>query len=69
MLNDAEQNEHFMNRKIDLLVSTNARNEPDLVAEQDSDLSDEDDYESGHEQEEEEVEGALAAKVEERTTV
>lgn len=63
MMDDAEQNAQFMNRKIDLLVSTNARNEPELDA--DSEAEDQltdlsvDNYESGHE-EEAEVEGTLA---------
>ncbi|GAK66634.1 kinesin-domain-containing protein [Moesziomyces antarcticus] len=62
MINDAEENAQFMNRKIDLLVSTNARNEPDLVDDSDADQSEytDDDSESGHE-EEAEVEGTLAA--------
>ncbi|SJX65335.1 related to Kinesin-like protein KIF23 [Sporisorium reilianum f. sp. reilianum] len=68
MMNDAEQNAEFMNRKIDLLVSTNARNEPELVADDSlaethaSDVSmtdDDEHYESGHD--EAEVEGTLAA--------
>ncbi|SPO30244.1 related to Kinesin-like protein KIF23 [Ustilago trichophora] len=60
MMNDAEQNAQFMNRKIDLLVSTNARNEPEPLSDSESDLTDEDNYESGHD-EEAEVEGTLAA--------
>ncbi|SPO32785.1 related to Kinesin-like protein KIF23 [Ustilago trichophora] len=61
MMNDAEQNAQFTNRKIDLLVSTNARNEPELLSDSESSLTDEDDYESGHD-EEAEVEGTLAAE-------
>lgn len=67
MMTDAEQNAQFTNRKIDLLVSTQARNEPDLSIQDDSELhlsdmsvSDDDHYESGHD--EAEVEGALAPK-------
>ncbi|KAF6766987.1 Kinesin, motor domain protein [Kalmanozyma brasiliensis GHG001] len=67
MMTDAEQNAQFTNRKIDLLVSTQARNEPDLSTQGDSELhlsdmsvSDDDHYESGHD--EAEVEGALASK-------
>ena len=59
MMNDAEQNAEFTNRKIDLLVSTHARNEPELVLDSDADFSDDDSYESGHE--EAEVEGTLTA--------
>ncbi|SNX87686.1 related to Kinesin-like protein KIF23 [Melanopsichium pennsylvanicum] len=55
MMNDAEQNAQFMNRKIDLLVGTNARHEPELVS--DSDVSEEG-YEFGHD--EAEVEGDLS---------
>ncbi|KAJ1018039.1 hypothetical protein NDA16_004908 [Ustilago loliicola] len=64
MMDDAEQNAQFMNRKIDLLVSTNGRNEPELDV--DSEAEDQltdlsyDNYESGHD-EEAEVEGTLAA--------
>lgn len=65
MVADAEENVRFMNRKIDLLVSTNARNEPELredsdAESQDSDFSREEEYESGHEEEEAEVEWSLA---------
>lgn len=68
MMNDAEQNAQFMNRKIDLLVSTNSRNEPELMTDDsdaeshDSDMSmsdEEEQYESGHD--EVEVEGTLGA--------
>ncbi|KAJ1035992.1 hypothetical protein NDA13_000647 [Ustilago tritici] len=66
MMDDAEQNAQFMNRKIDLLVSTNTRNEPELDADSEAedqltDLSDDDDnnYESGHD-DEAEIEGDLA---------
>ncbi|SOV05517.1 related to Kinesin-like protein KIF23 [Ustilago sp. UG-2017a] len=68
MMDDAEQNAQFMNRKIDLLVSTNTRNEPELDADSEAedqltDLSgdvDDNNYESGHD-DEAEIEGALAA--------
>ncbi|CDW97804.1 hypothetical protein [Sporisorium scitamineum] len=67
MMNDAEQNAQFMNRKIDLLVSTNSRNEPEFVTDDsdaemldsDASMSGDDIYESGHE--EAEVESTLAA--------
>ncbi len=67
MMNDAEQNAQLTNRKIDILVSTQARNEPELVAQSnveqqfsDMSMSDDDHYESGHD--EAEVEGALVAR-------
>ncbi|KAJ1596606.1 hypothetical protein NDA14_001636 [Ustilago hordei] len=68
MIDDAEQNAQFMNRKIDLLVSTNTRNQPQLDADSEAedqltDLSDDDDNnncESAHD-DEAEIEGALAA--------
>ncbi|KAJ9475259.1 Kinesin [Pseudozyma hubeiensis] len=67
MMNDAEENNQFTNRKIDLLVSTNARNEPDLDADtslerqlSDISMSDDEHYESGHD--EAEVEDNLVAR-------
>ena len=67
MMNDAEENVQFTNRKIDLLVSTNAGNEPELIADSDAEtpasdvsMSDDDHYESGHD--EAEVEGTLTAR-------
>ncbi|KAJ1035660.1 hypothetical protein NDA18_000437 [Ustilago nuda] len=77
MIDDAEQNAQFMNRKIDLLVSTNTPNQPQLdtdseAEDQLTDLSDDDDGDNNNNNnnnnncesahdDEAEIEGVLAA--------